>query len=162
MDVRLRATLVALTVLLAGCASSAGRAPAGGGPSNSPSSSSNASSPSSGPSGSSCTPPAGGRCPGPQPVSQLAVENSGRRLVGVFLCGGRLSGRETANAVYVTYIGSAVRTGGMSCARLKLSVTLAEPLDTRHVIDTTTRHTVRIRFCHPVRRASGDALDPCW
>jgi hypothetical protein len=95
-------------------------------------------------------------------VHELAIEHGGRRLVGVFMCGGRFSARETSGAVFVTYVASAVGAGGMSCARVPLSVTLDQPLDNRHVIDTTSRHVVPIRFCHPDRRVSDDPLDPCW
>lgn len=145
MGVRIRVALVALVVLLAGCAGPGGRTPAGGHSS-----------------AASCTPPAGGRCPGPIAVPELAIENSGRRLVGVFMCGGRLTGRETALAVFVTYVASAVGAGGMSCARVKLAVTLDQPLDNRRVIDTTSRRAVPIKFCHPDRRVTDDPVDPCW
>jgi len=146
MGVRIRATLIALVVLLAGCAGSGGRTPAGGHSS-----------------AATCTPPAGGRCPGPIAVPELAVENSGRRLVGVFMCGGRFTGRETSMAVFVTYVASAVGAGGMSCARVKLSVTLDQPLDNRRVIDTTSRRPVPITLCHPGRGVpTGDPLNPCW
>jgi hypothetical protein len=79
------------------------------------------------------------------------------------MCGGRFSARETPGAVFVTYLASSVGAGGMSCARVKLSATLDQPLDNRRVIDTTTRHAVPIKFCHPDRKVpTGDPLDPCW
>ena len=145
MGVRIRVGLIALATLLAGCASSGGRAPAGGHPS-----------------GSTCTPPAGGRCAGPLPVAELAVEKSGRRLVGVFMCGGDFSARETTATVYVTYLASAVGAGGMSCARIKLAVLLTQPLGNRRVIDTTTGHAVPLKLCPDRRVQSGDPLNPCW
>jgi hypothetical protein len=50
----------------------------------------------------------------------------------------------------------------MSCARVKLAVTLDQPLDNRRVIDTTSRRAVPIKFCHPDRRVTDDPVDPCW
>lgn len=92
-----------------------------------------------------CTPAGGSRCPGPQPISgSLTVDASGRHLTGVFLCGGQLSARETADRVTVTYIASAVRRGGMACARVPLVVTLQQPLGNRTVVDGANGQTVTV------------------
>lgn len=78
------------------------------------------------------------------------------------MCGGRFSARETPSTVYVTYVASSVGAGGMSCARVKLSATLAKPVDNRRVIDTTTGQPVPLKLCPDRRVHTGDPLDPCW
>jgi hypothetical protein len=86
---------------------------------------------------------AGGRCPGPEPVHQallsdLLLSKDGHTLHGLFLCGGRLMVTEKARRVVLTYIGSHVRPGGMSCAMIRLSVHLTGALGSRAVIDGVT------------------------
>jgi hypothetical protein len=127
-----------LSVLaIAGCAGSSGGTLAGSPPSSAPS-------PSASPI-PSCSPPAGGRCPGPLPIpGPLAVDSSGTHLSGYFLCGGTLAARESSQQVDVTYKGSAVRAGGMACARVQLTVALAQPLGSRSVIDTATGKHVTV------------------
>ena len=127
-----------LSVLaIAGCAGSSGGTLAGSPPSTTPST---AASPTP-----SCSPPAGGRCPGPLPIpGPVAVDSSGTHLSGYFLCGGTLAARESDQQVDLTYTGSAVRAGGMACARVQLKVVLARPLGSRTVIDTATGKQVTV------------------
>ena len=59
-------------------------------------------------------------------------------IFGDFQCGGQLRATESKHRVLITYFASRVRPGGMLCAKVKLSVKLAKPLDSRRVIDAVT------------------------
>ena len=88
-----------------------------------------------------CVPPAGGRCPGPEPIYSLHLDRTGTVLSATFACGGRLTADESTSDVVVTYFASAVGAGAMSCAAVVLRVRLATPLDGRRLTDGAT-HTL--------------------
>lgn len=95
--------------------------------------------------GAACTPPPGGRCGGPAAITQeLTVDSSGRQISGVFQCGGTLTAAETDTAVTLTYRASAVPAGGLTCALIRLSVTLHRPLGGRTLVDGTTHRTLQV------------------
>lgn len=97
------------------------------------------------PSASHCTPPPGGRCAGPAPITtQLTVDASGRQISGVFQCGGTLAATESERQVTLTYRASAVRAGGLTCALIRVSVSLEQPLGNRTVVDGTTHATLHV------------------
>jgi hypothetical protein len=101
------------------------------------------------PAATGCHPGAGGRCAGAEPVAAALVGSlhptPDRRTVwGRFPCGGRLTARETAQQVALTYVASAVGHGAMSCALVPLAVVLAEPLGHRRVVDAETGQVLRL------------------
>jgi hypothetical protein len=87
---------------------------------------------------------AGARCPGPAPVDSALIgqlylaSRTQLAIYGDFQCGGQLRATESTQLVTITYVASRVRTGAMTCAKVNLSVRLAEPLDGRRVIDGVT------------------------
>ena len=94
---------------------------------------------------SACTPPAGGRCPGPRPIGDpLILDEHGHRLHAIFLCGGRLNAVTTTAKVTITYVASRVPAGAMQCARVDLAVHLATPLGHRVVVDGVTGQRIAI------------------
>lgn len=109
-----------------------------------------------GPGSSSVSPPArcvahgGARCPGPAPVTSALVghlylgSRNQLRLFGDFRCGGQLRAKESARRVVLTYVASRVRTGGMACAKVRLSVALHTPVNGRPVIDGVTGQVLRV------------------
>jgi hypothetical protein len=99
----------------------------------------------------SCRAVAGGRCAGTEPVAGLIVSADGRTLGETVNCGGRLTARETANRVIVTFTATAVGAGGMSCARVPLTVTLHAPLNRRSVVDSTCDAPVALTPGDPYR-----------
>ena len=113
------------------------------------------------PSATSCAPPAGGRCEGPEPIESMVVSANGRRLATVVMCGGWLRVSETTSVVQVTYVASAVGAGAMSCARVRLTAGLARPLADRAVVDATRGDRVAVTHCGPPARARGDVLTAC-
>ncbi len=89
---------------------------------------------------SSCAPLGGGRCAGPEAVTdaivgQLSADSAGTTISGRFQCGGELTASETSSHVVLTYVASAVTAGGMACAVVPLSVQLKAPLGSRTLID---------------------------
>lgn len=100
---------------------------------------------SSSPSTAPCTPPPGGRCAGPAPITaQLTVDASGRQIAGVFQCGGTLTATESDRQVTLTYRSSAVPAGGLTCALVRVSVSLEQPLGGRAVVDGTTHARLHV------------------
>jgi hypothetical protein len=102
------------------------------------------------PRASSCTPPAGGRCAGPEGVGaalvgDLSAGKDGRTIRGRFQCGGQLEASETPQRITVTYVASQVRAGAMLCALVPLSVHLAAPVGSRTVVDAVTGHRLVIK-----------------
>jgi hypothetical protein len=87
-----------------------------------------------------CTPPAGGRCPGPAPIPpvQISADPTERQLSGVFMCGGELTASETSTRVTLVYTASAVSAGAGSCRSVTLDARLSSPIGGRSVIDGTT------------------------
>lgn len=102
------------------------------------------------PSPSSCTAPAGGRCAGDVAWhGGIALSPDGRTLHGIVLCGGTLHATESADRVELRLHVGAVPAGGMMCARVNVSVRLAEPLGSRPVYDAVSGARI------PVGRAAG-------
>jgi hypothetical protein len=96
-----------------------------------------------------CTPPAGGRCPGPEPVGialrhGLQLSSDGRTIHGSFLCGGKLETSETARQITLTYVASRVGPGAMACAMVPLSVRLDTPIGTRTAVDGVSGQPLRL------------------
>lgn len=90
-----------------------------------------------------CSPPVGGRCPGPEAVgdaliSDLLLSKDGLTISGRFQCGGKLEVSEGPRRILLTYIASYVRQGGMACAMVPVSVHLDGPVGSRVVIDGVT------------------------
>lgn len=96
-----------------------------------------------------CSAPAGGRCAGPEPVAELVVSADGRTLGETVNCGGRLSARERADHVTVTFTVTSAGAGTMSCPRGALTVTLHAPLNGRTVIDATTGEVIAVSSGDP-------------
>jgi hypothetical protein len=79
------------------------------------------------------------------------------------MCGGWLRASETATSVRVTYVAGAVGPGAMSCALVRLTARLAQPLGNREVLDTTSGDRLMVTHCKshprptrgPVRTACG-------
>lgn len=95
---------------------------------------------------SACTPPAGGRCPGPRPIGDpLILDEHGHRLHAIFLCGGRLNAVATDDKVTITYVASRVPAGAMQCAQVDLAVHLATPLGHRVVVDGVSGQRITIK-----------------
>ncbi len=110
-------------------------------------------------SASACVPPGGGRCAGPEPVSQaldglFSLDSSGQRLSGRFACGGELTAEESPTRVALTYIASAVGAGGMACAIASVSVDLMAPLGTRSLVDATDGSTLTVGPAPPAGSTS--------
>jgi hypothetical protein len=86
-----------------------------------------------------CTPPAGGRCaadvawPG-----EISLSPDGRTLSGPVLCGGTLHDIDSPDRVTLRLHLGAVGPGAMSCARVEVSIRLAEPLGGRPVYDAVS------------------------
>jgi hypothetical protein len=119
---RLAPALAVLALLLTGCGAHA--ADARGRPDPSP---------------SSCTPPAGGRCSADVAWrGGIALSPDGRTLHGIVLCGGTLHATESADRVEIRLHVGAVPAGGMTCARVNVSVRLSEPLGSRPVYDAVS------------------------
>lgn len=107
------------------------------------------------PAGTSCSPPAGGRCAadvawrGP-----LVLSTDELRLHGGVGCGGTLRADETADTVTITLHVAALGPGMRSCALVDVGVRLHAPLGGRTVVDGVTGHEVRVirhpRFKYPV------------
>src|SRR5581483_6805765 len=96
-----------------------------------------------------CTPPAGGRCAGPAPISTwlhgpLTLSADGRTISGRFGCGGRLSADETPSTVTITFHASAVKTAGLSCAMIELQVRIRAVLGARVVKDGVTGEVLEV------------------
>ena len=91
-----------------------------------------------------CSPPAGGRCPGPVPLTSVGVDDMGRHLSVFTLCGGRLHAKESRDAVTVTYVASRVGAGAMSCACITLRVTLSAPVGRRAMLDGVTHRPLTL------------------
>lgn len=92
-----------------------------------------------------CTPPAGGRCAADVAWSgPIELAPDGRSLQGIVLCGGTLRASETAARVTITLHVGAVPAGAMSCARVPVQVTIADPLGTRTVVDGVSGRTIRV------------------
>lgn len=105
-----------------------------------------------------CEPPAGGRCAGPEPLMVTAggaygvgVTADDRTVVAVVPCGGRLEVKESATAVTLTWIASAVGAGAMSCAIVPLAKRLRSPLGARHLVDGPTGDRLPVGQCRPNR-----------
>ena len=102
------------------------------------------------PTKSDCVARAGGRCPGPAPVTSALIGSlyiaspTQLDLFGKFQCGGRLRAKESGNRVLVTYIASRVPPGAMMCASVTLSVGLHRPLLDRSVVDSLTGHVLHV------------------
>lgn len=97
-----------------------------------------------------CTPPAGGRCAADVAWSgPIQVQPGGRRLQGVVQCGGTLRATETTDRVTITLHVGAVPAGAMSCARVVVGVSLADPLGSRTVVDSVSGRTIRVVPAHP-------------
>ena len=122
---------------------------------------------------SGCTPQAGGRCAGPEPIPPdlwpgtarsgrlldgPAVSPDGRTIIVFVECGGRLVVRESRDEVLVTWIASAVGAGGMSCAEVALTVYLRQPLGSRRLVDGVTGARLHPSVC---RSASGQSSYVC-
>jgi hypothetical protein len=94
---------------------------------------------------SSCTPSAGGRCAAYVPWSgRIHLSPDGRRLHGIVDCGGTLHATETGDTVTLTLHVSALRPGMMSCARVDVGVTLAQPLGQREVLDGVSGRPIQV------------------
>jgi hypothetical protein len=95
--------------------------------------------------GSSCVPPAGGRCardvawPG-----AIDLTSDGRRLHGRIVCGGTLSATETADRVTIRLHVAAMPPGTMSCALRDVGVRLTSALGGRPVVDAVSGQTLRV------------------
>jgi hypothetical protein len=101
---------------------------------------------------SGCTPLAGGRCAGPEPIPLYtwpgtprtplyagpAVSPDGRTIIVIVPCGGRLVVHESQDEVLITWIASALGAGVMSCAEVALTVHLRQPLGSRRLVDSVT------------------------
>jgi hypothetical protein len=101
---------------------------------------------------SGCTPLAGGRCAGPEPIPLYtwpgtprtplyagpAVSPDGRTIIVIVPCGGRLAVHESQVEVLITWIASALGAGVMSCAEVTLTVHLRQPLGSRRLVDGVT------------------------
>jgi hypothetical protein len=98
--------------------------------------------------GAVCHPSGGGRCAGPAPISEssgpLTLAADGRTLSGFFACGGRLAVRESATRVTLTFVASAVGSGGRTCPTIPLSIHLHTALGTRAVVDGVSHQIVRV------------------
>jgi len=108
-----------------------------------------------------CTPPAGGRCAGQQPLppdqldtsskvlfSGVGMSPDGRTIIVIVQCGGRLVARESKNEVLLTWIAGSVGPGVMSCANVPLTAHLRRPLGGRPVIDGVTSSRLHPLVCH--------------
>lgn len=97
------------------------------------------------PPSSSCTPSGGGRCAGDVPwTGRIHLSADGRRLHGIVNCGGTLHATETSDTVTLTLHVRALRPGMMSCARVDVGVTLAQPLGQRKVIDAVSGQPIQV------------------
>jgi hypothetical protein len=93
----------------------------------------------------SCTPSAGGRCAADVPwTGRIQLSDGGRRLHGIVNCGGTLHAVETSDTVTLTLHVSALRPGMMSCARVDVGVTLAQPLGARKVVDAVSGQPIQV------------------
>ena len=110
----------------------------------------------------SCTPPAGGRCEGPEPRQSVAASPDDRTLATIVMCGGWLRISETPREVRATFVASAVGAGAMSCARVRLTARLATPLARRLILDATSGDRVAVTHCPPrPTRVPGYVLTAC-
>jgi hypothetical protein len=92
-----------------------------------------------------CTPPAGGRCAADVAWhGGIALSPDGRTLGGIVLCGGTLHAAESAERVEIRLHVGAVGAGGMACARVPVTVQLAEPLGGRPVYDAVSGHRIPV------------------
>ena len=104
-----------------------------------------------------CTAPAGGRCPGPLPITAISLLDGGTRLVIDTLCGGQLRISQSRTRVTLTYLASRVGAGGMSCACVPLHADLAAPVGSRALIDGATGRPLVVDNDHPLCAAAGVA-----
>jgi hypothetical protein len=96
-----------------------------------------------------CHPRAGGRCPAPAPINSwlygpLTLSADGHTISGRFGCGGQLVANEAATRVTLTFVASAVRSGGLACAMVPLSAHLHTELGERLVVDGVTHRVLEV------------------
>jgi hypothetical protein len=74
----------------------------------------------------------------------ISLSTDGHRLHGVITCGGTLHATETDDTVTITLHVGAMGPGTMLCARVDVSVRLAQPLGQRTVVDAVSGRVIQV------------------